>query len=455
MDKPFFSVAKGFRKRTVVTAKLSAKLGFGVAKSVIKNKVRAAFPEKITDLNGQSTEVILKDKKKQEQLTQEAIDMGLELFQEMDQLKGLVMKFGQMASYMATQLPPEAQRIIAKLQSEASALPYVEVKPILIQELGRPVEDVFDKFDGEAIAAASIGQVHKAQYQGQQVAVKIQYPGIKEGVASDLKLLQRGASMSSMVSSLMGISIDSKELYQELHDRIIEECDYNREAGNQQFAKSCWPGDDHIYIPAVYPSLSSEKLLVSEYMEGKGYYDFKETASQEDKNKAAETLFRMMYESIFKYGFFNGDPHPGNYLFGENGQVTFLDFGCVRYFESVFLNSWRGLARSVLNQDQDRFRHFTQEMGFVGNEKKFDWGFHWELYNFVFEPIMIGGLFTYTEEYQKRGDALFIFENKNRAAMNIPKPLLLASRLEWGLKTILVDLKATGDFGKLFRAALA
>ena len=454
MDKKFSSVAQGFRQRTLVTAKLSAKLGVGVAKSLIKHKTQGVFPGKAINLADEALNADLSVVENRERLTKDAVDTALKLFEDMDQLKGLVMKFGQMASYMTTQMPPEAQRVMAKLQAEASALPFYEIKSLLVKELGRPLEEVFDSFESEAMAAASIGQVHKAVYKGQAVAVKIQYPGVKQAISSDLSLIDKFVPMAAMATSVMGMTVDNKAIFKELHDRIIEECDYKREAKNQQYALACWPNDDKIIIPGVVEELCSDNVLVTEFMEGKGFYDFRDTATQEAKNRAAETLFRMSYESIFKFAFFNGDPHPGNYLFREDGQVVFLDFGCVRYFEPEFLEVWRGAVKSVLAGDKESFKVFIRDMGFVGNEEKFDWDYQWDLYGFILAPITSEGDFTYTKAYKEEGNRFFIYENKNKKSMNLPKPFLLVNRLQWGLKTILVDLQATGDFSTSFKHAL-
>ena len=454
MNKNFSSVAQGFRKRTLVTAKLSAKLGVGVTKNLIKYKTQGGQSSGVVDLADTALNTDLSNQESRDQLTQDAVEMALTLYQDMDQLKGLVMKFGQMASYMSTQLPPEAQRVIAKLQAEASALPFFEIKSLLVKELGQPIEEVFDEFGAEAIAAASIGQVHKAVYQGNPVAVKVQYPGVREAISDDLSLINRFMPMASMMSSMIGMSLDNKALFKEFSDRIVEECDYHREAKNQQFAQQCWLETESILIPSVVENLCSDNVLVTEFMEGKGFYEFRDNASQEDKNRAAETLLYMSFTSIFKHGFFNGDPHPGNYLFRENGHVVFLDFGCVRYFEPEFVETWRGVVTSVLDQDFEKFKCYCEKFGFVGNAKKFNWDYHWELYNFLFEPMMGNGLFTYTKEYEARGNQILLYENKNRSAMDIPPALLLAMRLQWGVKTILVDLQATADFGKVFREAV-
>lgn len=461
--KVFSSVAKGFRKRTLVTTKLSAKLGVHVAQKALKSKVTSTLGinkytgdlEKVMEAADSALSLDLeqsKDREKAAKMAEDAINKAWDLFGDMDQLKGLVMKFGQMASYLSTHMPPEAQRVLAKLQSEASALDYSEVAAILDEELPKPFDEVFDSFEKQALAAASIGQVHKAVYQGRDVAVKIQYPGVEEAIRSDLDLIGAVAPMAKMYKTLFGASINTEELLQELVDRVLEECDYEQEAHNQITAKSVWDPDPKVLIPGVVTELGSRRVIVSEFMEGQNFYDFKELAPQQEKNLAAETLFRMCFESIFNHCFFNGDPHPGNYLFRNNGEVVFLDFGCVIKFPKEFVQNWKGMARSGLEDDREAFKKYTRKMGFVGNEKKFDWDYHWEFYNYALYPVKSDEPFTYTKTYSEYGDELLLYGNKNKMSLKLPKQLLFVNRLQWGLKNILVDLNATIDHKEGFRA---
>lgn len=463
--KAFSSVAKGFRKRTLVTTKLSAKLGVHVAQKALKSKVTSTLGlnkytgdlEKAMEVADSALSLDLentKDREKAAKMAEDAINKAWDMFGEMDQLKGLVMKFGQMASYLSTQMPPEAQRVLAKLQSEASALAYSEVESILNAELPKPVDELFDEFNQEALAAASIGQVHNATYQGNPVAVKIQYPGVEEAIRSDLNLIGTVSPMAKMYKTLFGASINTEELLEELVDRVLEECDYQQEANNQIIAKRVWDDDPKVMIPGVLPELGSKRVLVSEFMEGQNFYDFKESASQHEKNLAGETLFRMSFESIFKHCFFNGDPHPGNYLFRANGEVVFLDFGCVIKFPQDFVQNWKGMARAGVEDDREAFKKYTRKMGFVGNEKKFDWDFQWEFYNYALYPIKSDKPFTYTQSYSEYGDELLLYGNKNKFSMKLPKRLLFVNRLQWGLKNILVDLNATLDNRESFKALI-
>ena len=233
------NIAKGFRGRTMVTAKLGIKLGMKAAKTALN----------------------LDDKPSDEGA---ALALAMDLMEEIDGLKGLVMKFGQMASYLGTSFPPDAQRMLAKLQAEASALPFDEVRPILEEELGDSVDSLFDTFDETAFAAASIGQVHKAVYQGQSVAVKIQYPGIEDAIRSDLKTIG-----NILLIGLTGALQDGKALTSELRQRILEECDYRQEAINQQYFCDVYKDQPEIIIPKIYTECSSKRVLTSEFIEAK------------------------------------------------------------------------------------------------------------------------------------------------------------------------------------------
>lgn len=463
--RPFSGVAKGFRSRTLVTGKLATKLGTKVAaqaaKTAINTKLGKSFglnryettinetvemAESAMDLD-LSTDA---GRAKAAKLAEKAIDSAWSMVDDMDQLKGLVMKFGQMASYLGSNVSPDVQKVLAKLQANASALHFSEVEPVITTELGNRPDALFDEFQEEAIAAASIGQVHKATYQGDMVAVKIQYPGVAEVIESDLKLIGAAGPLSFAFRKILGVSMNVEELIDELKVRVMEECDYAQEAVHLQKVHQLYQSDEEILIPKLYPSLSTNKVLTSEFMDGINFYDFRDQASQDEKNLAAKTLFRMSFESIFKHCYFNGDPHPGNYLFRDNGQVVFLDFGCVCKFEQEFIQNWKGMARAGIEDDKASFQKYCRALGFVGNEKKFDWEYHWELYNFLIRPVKRDEAFHYSRRYSHEGDDLMISQNKNSFAIKVPKPLLFANRLQWGLKNILVDLDATINTHDLF-----
>lgn len=463
--RPFSGVAKGFRNRTFVTGKLATKLGTKMAAQAAKTAINTKLGKSIglnryeTTINEtvEMAETALDldlssdaDRAKAAKLAEKAIDSAWSMVDDMDQLKGLVMKFGQMASYLGSNVSPDVQKVLAKLQANASALHYSEIEPVIATQLGKSPDTLFDEFQKEAIAAASIGQVHKATYQGDDVAVKVQYPGVADVIENDLKLIGTAGPLSFAFRKILGVSMNVEELIDELKTRVMEECDYAQEAHHLQTVHQLYQSDERIFIPKLYSDLSTGMVLTTEFMEGVNFYDFKENATQEEKNLAGETLFRMSFESIFKYCFFNGDPHPGNYLFRDNGQVVFLDFGCVCKFDQEFIQTWKGMARAGLEDDKASFKKYCRELGMVGNEKKFDWEYQWVLYQFLIRPVKKNESFKYTRQYSHDGDELMISQNTNTFSVKIPKAMLFANRLQWGLKNILVDLNADINAHDLF-----
>ncbi len=420
---PIASLATGFRKRTLVTAKLAGKLGVKYAK-------RAAL--------GASNKAPTDD-----------VAAAERLVDELGALKGLVMKFGQMASYMPGASSPDAQKVLGKLQAQSTAMEFNVVKRALEAELGAPVEELFDRFDSKAFASASIGQVHRASLDGKEVAVKVQYPGVSDVLASDLGTMSLLLKMSSIGSGMNG-----SELAEELAERMLEECDYTKEAQYQEFfgeILSRYPG---ARVPGVVNARSSTKVITSEFFTGQSFADFAATADQESKNRAATLIFRACFDCIFRHCVYNADPHPGNYLLGGDGSVCFLDFGCIRFFTADMIDAWKRVARTVLDGDQPGFRDAYTDLGFVANTKRFDWEHQWQMMQYVYRPFMQSGPFTYTDDYVKESYGLMIFDNPNKMITAMPKEWLVLNRLQWGLNAILAALHATGPWQEIWREAV-
>lgn len=360
-----------------------------------------------------------------------------------------MMKLGQMASYLGTHMPKEARDALATLQSSSTAMDSSTIQQIIESEFGKPIDAMFDCFEPEAFAAASIGQVHRAVLNGQLVAVKVQYPDIEKLVTMDLRLV---GNLFSFLT--LGTSMPGKEMAIELRSRILEECDYILEAEHQDKVKALCSSERFEQVPGVIASHSSRRVLTSEFVDGLDFQTFCKTADQETKNIAAMAIFEHTFDAIFKHCYFNGDPHPGNYLFGKEGTVTFLDFGCIKKFDVEFINRWKAMAKSILEQDQEANLTATKALGMIGNEKKFDHDFHWEMVNHVYQPFMAKEPFTYDNAYNSKTNELMLWQNKNRMSARMPSEFLFINRLQWGLAAILADLNATNLWNPVFRNAI-
>ena len=359
-------------------------------------------------------------------------------------LKGLVMKVGQMASYLPGALPDEAQRILAQLQSESVAMTYDRVAEVIRAELGAAPESLFDDFEEKPFAAASIGQVHRARFKGEAVAVKVQYPGIEDALRSDLSTI---GFMTKM--SVLGLPVDGGALVEELRERIIEECDYALEAKNQAELGA------FMRVPRVVAERSARRVLTTELASGMRFAEFVATASQAAKNRAGEIIFRTSFDCLFRHAVYNGDPHPGNYLFDDDGEVTFLDFGCVRRFEPGFMARWKAFARGVLDDDRKSFPDHFRGLGMVGREKGFDFDAQWEITQYLYRPFLQRNPFmTYTDDYVRESYGVLLFDNKNQRHCAMPAEWLLLNRLQWGMNAVLAKLNATAPWPDHFAAAV-
>ena len=243
--------------------------------------------------------------------------------QTMGQMKGAFMKLGQMMSFVSDAVPREFREALKSLQAEAPPMDFALLRDVAESELGRPLERVFARFDERPLASASIGQVHRARLAtGQDVAVKIQYPGVAEAIASDLK----NAGMLSRMARLLYPNLDTEPVIEELRARIMEELDYAHEAQNQKAFLAIYGGHPFIRIPKVYGDYSTARVLTTEFISGRPFEELYR-ADAATRSHYGEILYRFVFGSIIRYGVFNGDPHPGNYLWDDAGRMVFLDFG--------------------------------------------------------------------------------------------------------------------------------
>lgn len=254
--------------------------------------------------------------------------------------KGVVMKVGQMLSFgppnflVTPEHLPIYQKALAQLCTEAPAMEPELACAVLEHELG-PIESSFASFDPEPFAAASIGQVHAAElHDGREVAVKIQYPEAFAAIAADLKNIELLAGLVELLengTSLRRTRTGVRAVAREVRTRVSEELDYRLEASSQeQFARG-YRGHPFIHVPEVVHELCTGKVLCQELVKGLSWNEAL-TAGQDLRDRWAEAIFRFVHGSGTRFGAFHADPHPGNYVFHEDGGVSFLDFGCVKRF---------------------------------------------------------------------------------------------------------------------------
>lgn len=283
-------------------------------------------------------------------------------------LKGAVMKVGQIASQTQDFLPKEFSDALQRLQKEAPPMPFEVIVEQIERELGKPVSALFKHLEEEPYAAASIGQVHRGvTRKGEQVIVKVQYPGVDESCDSDLKQLRLALKLGGLIK-LPKESVDL--LFGEIRARLREELDYENEARNIKLFRDFHKSDPGLIIPAVYEELSSRRVLTLELVEGDHISQLTpDRYDQATINRIGQHLFKTMADQLFRFQCIHGDPHAGNFAFRPDGTVILYDFGCVKKLKPEVVEAYRNAVISAINEDYAALDRYLIDLGARVEEK--------------------------------------------------------------------------------------
>ncbi|MEA2230879.1 MAG: hypothetical protein QOD83_695, partial [Solirubrobacteraceae bacterium] len=282
-------------------------------------------------------------------------------------MKGAAMKLGQVMSFLDVGLVPEEYREefqakLAELRDAAPKVAFKDMKKVIEDEYGERIEDVFATFDPVPIAAASIGQVYKARLDdGRDVAVKVQYPGVAQAVRADMQNL--GLILRLMKRVAPGL--DPKAMGDEIRSRIDEELDYELEAQNQRTLARIFRGHPFIFVPEVVTSLSHEKVIVTEFVSGRGFEELKQLP-QKERDRLGEIVYRFYFGCMYRHHQFSGDPHPGNSLLLDDGRMAFLDFGLFKRIPATIAAFELQIARLGIAGDGEELIAHLHRGGFIG-----------------------------------------------------------------------------------------
>lgn len=277
------------------------------------------------------------------------------LVDRLSNLKGAAMKFGQMLSVMESgmsgALPPEVSAILARLQKDARPLAYdTAILPVLQAELGQARLDELAWIDTEALACASIGQVHRARlHSGQEIVLKVQYPDMPRIVRSDIKNLK---VLVMPFTALFGIR-NMDAIWAELEARLNEELDYRQEAEHLREMSAIWAEHDRVIIPEVIAEYSSERVLAMSYEPGLSGEELDAEADQDLRDQWGQTLAQTLLECMFVHRFIHADPNFGNYAFRADGRIILYDFGCVKRVPETVASAYGRSARALLDEQLD------------------------------------------------------------------------------------------------------
>lgn len=369
--------------------------------------------------------------------------------------KGVLMKAGQLVSMVDAQalgsgeLSPY-QRALTRLQADAPPMEPGLARSVLESDLGRSVDDLFTEFSPEPMAAASIGQVHRAVLlDGRKVAVKIQYPGVAAAIRDDLsntELLATVFRFAAGAAGALGAAMpDIEQAAGEIAERIAEEVDYRREAANIAAFSDLYHDHPFIRVPDVVAAASGDRVLTMTYLDGMDWAAAQQ-APQELKNTWAESIARFATGSYRHSNLFHADPHPGNYRFNTDGTVGFVDFGCVKVLTEHQRRLIVALVRAAVDGRKNELRDLMIESGFLtdGSTLTADDAHRW--YRDILYELMVEQPVTYTEQASARAMGSLI---DVRAAdhpmrrMAVPPACVFFSRLNLSMNAIFTTLRAT------------
>ena len=371
-------------------------------------------------------------------------------------MKGAAMKIGQLASFIDTEfLPPEYRELyqeqLSQLRTQAPKMPWKKVRKVLDAEWAEPVEELFESFDEEAAAAASIGQVHRAVLpDGRRVAVKIQYPGVADAIAADMQNM----GMLMRMAKALAPGLDAKAAAGELKERVLEELDYELEAQNQRSFSRGYRGHPFIHVPDVITRLSTARVLVTEWVDGVGFEEVRKLP-QVERDRFGEIVFRFCFGSIYHLRHFNADAHPGNYILMPDGRVAFLDFGMTKHLDQEQIELEITALGAIFDDDPERLRVALHDLGFLNNPKKVD-------AELLMEHVkVVGGWYMEDREItidsRRVMDAIAAVSDPRSEFYrimrreNLPANELMGRRMESGVLAVLGQLEATRNWYRIGR----
>ena len=363
-------------------------------------------------------------------------------------LKGPIMKIAQLLSTVPDLLPEEYVNELTKLQSNAPPMGWNFVKRRMKNELGFDWLDSFDSFEKEPFAAASLGQVHRAVYKGENVVCKLQYPDMNSIVDADVNQLKLIFSIYKKIDS----SIDTSEIQKEISVRIKEELEYKQEQKHIQLFNLIFNEFNEVRIPKVYKEISTNRLISMNFLPGNKLLHFKKYPHAV-RQKIAKNMFTAWYYPFYKYGVIHGDPHLGNYSSDKNANINLLDFGCIRIFKPSFVKGVIDLYHAIKNNDSDLAIHAYESWGFENISKDLiDVLNIWA--KFLYSPLMENKLRkmqdTNSSTYGAEAASKVHRELKKIGGVKPPREFVFMDRAAIGLGSVFLHLDAKLNWYKLF-----
>ncbi len=373
-------------------------------------------------------------------------------------LKGPIMKVAQLLATIPDALPPEYVTELQKLQSQAPPMGWAFVKRRMTAELGAEWQKKFKSFEHHPAAAASLGQVHRAQaLDGTALACKLQYPDMQSAVEADLQQLE----WLFAIRRRMDPAIDTTEIAVEIGARMREELDYRREAKHARLYRSMLDGVETIRVPRVWPELSTGRLLTLDWLEGRRLLEYTK-ADLASRNCLATAMFTAWWFPFSRFGVIHGDPHLGNYtVFAEHdapGGINLLDYGCIRIFPPRFVGGVVDLYHGLLHGDDGLIVRAYETWGFRRLSRELiDILNIWA--RFIYGPLLDDRVRTIADgvkpgEYGRRQAFQVHRALREKGPVMVPREFVFMDRAAIGLGSVFLHLRAELNFHRLFNEAI-
>ena len=366
-------------------------------------------------------------------------------------LKGPLMKVAQILSTIPDVLPAEYSAELAQLQANAPAMGWNFVRRRMAGELGPDWQNKFTRFEQEAAAAASLGQVHRATtLDGVEVACKLQYPDMPSTVDADLRQLRLAMSVYKRIDSV----IQGEDIYTEIAERLREELDYQREAAQMKLYGIMLQGVDSITVPQPIDALTTKRLLTMTWLDGRALQKrIDDEPPLEVRNSIARAMFLAWYVPFYRFGVIHGDPHLGNYQVRPDDGVNLLDFGAIRVFPARFVAGVIDLYEAIRDNDDAKARHAYEGWGFL-NLTKEQMAVLNQWAAFVYEPLLDDRV----RRIQENGDPTYgrsVAEKvhaglRQTGGVRPPREFVMMDRSALGLGSVFLRLRAEVNWYRLF-----
>lgn len=377
-------------------------------------------------------------------------DNAEDIYNSLSKLKGSALKVTQMLSMDRNFLPRAYTEKFAMSQYSAPPMSGPLVEKTIRNSCKKSASELFDKFESKSAAAASIGQVHRAWLGNKKLAVKVQYPGVADSIKSDLKLVK------PIAKAMFGLpQVEMDKYFEEVEEKLLEETDYQLEIKNGMAIKQLCSAIENIFFPEYYPELSSDRVIVMDWLEGLHLKEFLETQpSQETKNIAAQALWDFYEFQLHELKELHADPHPGNFLFQPDGKTGVIDFGCIKKIPHDFYYHYFPLIIGQVQDDHETVKVLLEKIEVIFAEDEES------LKNEITEAFLkmtkllskpfTQKTFKFSSEYI---DAIYALGEDMMQMEEIKKPsrsrgskhALYINRAFFGLYTLLADLEAEID----------